>query len=359
MYVKKNGGWLQRTGAGIIYIYNTLVKSISMKFLLALFLLAYSGVFAQDKMLLETKYFHFHSNPLLNVHLFLYKHGTAIKTAKLPNDSLSYYLTKAGLLRDTRERTAMISAIKYYQDSITTKDMLFDSTMRKFSVMLAEGKISGAAGWQLVALKHIKAIEPFFKKQIWPSIDSANNAWIKTVKPDLTAHEEYIVSRLQKIYNDTMPASKIRIDLGIYATWAGAYSYSEYTDHIVISTFEEGNQGRLGVEIVFHEGSHFIIDKVYNFAEQYFDEKKVQNRRSQPWHIVLFYTTGLVVKEAYAKQGINFEPYYQFAKFEERIPPFRLATDALALYWVPYMRGESTQEEALKKVIDHILSNGK
>jgi hypothetical protein len=307
---------------------------------------------AQDKMLLETKYYRFYSSELLNVHLLLYKHATQIKSEIVADDSLSVYLRKTRLGGDAK----MIDALKYYRDSVTKKDMLFDSTMRKFSVMLATGKPKDAIGWQVEAMKHITAIFPFYKKRVWPSIDSANKAWVQQVKNDLSKHEELVITRLQKIYDDTMPAEKIRVDLGVYATWAGAYSYSQGIDHIIISTFEDANQGPLGVEIVFHEGSHFLMDRIYNTAQEYFNSKNLPNDRRQPWHTVLFYTTGNVVKEAYASQGINFLPYYKHAKFEER-RSFKVATDALALYWDSYMRGEGTQEEALKKVMDHILSH--
>lgn len=318
-----------------------------------------SATSAQDKLLLETKYYRFYSNPLLNVHLFLYKHAVEIKSVKLPDDSLHFYLEKAGVPDKANSHSTMMAAIKYYRDSLIKKDMLFDSTMRQFSVMVASGKYQHAVGWQVEALKQIGTIAPFFKKQLWPSIDAANKAWMQQVKPDLDRYEQRIITRLQKLYDDTMPAEKIRVDLGIYATWAGAYSYSQGMDHIIISTADNGNQGRLGVEIVFHEGSHFLIDQVYNFVAEYFAAKKAQNNRRQTWHVLLFYTTGNVVKEAYATNGITFVPYYKEAKFEERIPPFKLTTDALALYWDPYMRGETTQTEALKKVIDYILANEK
>jgi hypothetical protein len=331
---------------------NNLINMKKFTLLLFAFTLL-AAAHAQDKMLLETKYYRFYSNELLNVHLLLYQHATQIKSTKVPDDSLSIYLSKARLGGNAK----MIDALKYYRDSVTKKDMLFDSTMRKFSVLLATGKPKDAIGWQVEAMKHINAIFPFYKKQVWPSIDSANKAWAQQVKSDLSKHEEFVIARLQKIYDDTMPAEKIRVDLGVYGTWAGAYSYSQGIDHIIISSFENANQGPLGVEIVFHEGSHFLMDRVYNTAQEYFNSKNLRNDRRQPWHIVLFYTTGNVVKEAYGSRGISFVPYYKHAKFEERIPPFKVATDALALYWDPYMRGEGTQQEALKKVMDHILSH--
>lgn len=324
-------------------------------FLLSLALLITAGANAQDKMLLETKYYQFYSNATLNEHLFLCKHSIEIRNKKIPEDSITFYLTKAGVPGNA----AVIEALKFYRDSVAPKDLLFNTTMREFSVLLATNKLSDAKGWQMDALKHIKNIEPFFKKQIWPSIDSANNAWAAFAKPELAQHEEIVMTRLQKLYDDTMPQNKIRVDLGIYGTWAGAYSYSQGIDHIIIATNENANTGRLGVEIVFHEGSHFIIDKVFNFVAEYYNAKNIQGNRRQTWHNLLFYTTGNVTKEAYAAQGIDFLPYYKHARFEENIPPFKLTTTALALHWDPYMRGETTQVEALKKVIDYILANEK
>lgn len=325
-------------------------------FILAL--LACSFTSAQDKMLMETKYFRFYNNPTLNAHLFLYKHAAQIKSTKLPDDSLNFYLTNAVIPTKGGSHSQLIAALKYYRDSVATKDMLFDSTMRKFSVMLAMNAKIHVVGWQVQALKHIRAIQSFFRKQIWPSIDSSNKAWVQQVKGDITSHEEDIINRLQRLYGDSMPKEKIRVDLGVYASWAGAYSYSQGIDHIIISTIEGGNQGRLGVEIVFHEGSHFIIDKVYNLLAEYFSLKTTRNIRRQTWHNLLFYTTGLVVKEVYASQGIAFIPYYKNARFEDR-PPFKLSTDAFGLYWNPYMQGETTIKEALEKIVEYIVAHEK
>jgi hypothetical protein len=332
------------------------MKSPAKIFIIAL--LICSGAAAQDKMLLETKHFRFYSNPMLNAHLFLYKHAAQIKSLKVPDDSLDFYLTNAGVPDKKSGRSQLIAAIKYYRDSVTIKDMLFDSTMRKFSVMLAINKQTDVVDWQTQALKHIGAIQSFFRKQIWPAIDSSNKAWVQQVKSDLVSHEEYIINRLQKLYGDTMPIEKIRVDLGVYASWAGAYSYAQGIYHIIISSTGRLNQGHLGVEIVFHEASHFIIDKVFNLLAEYFSEKKTQNTRRQTWHNLLFYTTGYVINEVYMTQGIAFAPYYKEAKFEDRIP-FKLSTDAFALYWNPYMHGETTMEEALKKVVAYIVANEK
>lgn len=326
------------------------------KFLLVIALIFATQAKAQDA-LLEIKHYRFYSSALLNQHLFLCKHAIETRNAKLPEDSLSFYLVKAGIPGNKANYAALVEVLKFYRDSVAPKDMLFDSTMRKFSTLLALNKLSTASGWQLQALKHFKTIEPWYKKQIWPSIDSANKAWIKGVKADLTTHEEKIVSRLQKIYGQQMPKEKIRVDLGVYATWAGAYSYTEGNEHIVVGSFENANQGKLGVEIVFHEGSHFLIDSIYNFVADYSKAKNLRINRGQTWHIVLFYTTGNVVKEIYAAQHMDFEPYYKHAKFEENIPPFKLTTTALGLHWDPYMRGEGSMQESMTKVMDYIVAN--
>jgi hypothetical protein len=332
---------------------------LSKKTFTILVLVLASMANAQDKMLFETNYYRFYSNLPLNEHLWLYKHATEIRNSKLPDDSIAFYLKNARIPGNAKNHAVITDALKFYRDSVAPKDMLFNTSMRKFSVLLTSGKLADAEGWQTDALKHIRNINAFFKKQLWPAIDSSSRAWAQNAKGDLDTHEKNVMARLQKLYNDTMPNDKIRVDLGVYATWAGAYSYSQGIDHILICTFEGANPGRLGVEVVFHEGSHFIIDKVFDFVAEYYKLKNAPGNRRQTWHNLLFYTTGIVTKEAYAAQGISFLPYYKQAKFEENIPPFKLTTTALALYWDPYMRGETTQEEALKKVIDHILANEK
>lgn len=332
------------------------VKRCVLSFIISLLICPVAQ--AQGNNLLETKYFQFYTSSALNLHLFLYQHSAEIKTLKLPADSLRFYFNSKNIPDKDNSYGQLITAMNYYRDSVITKDLLFDSTMRKFSVMLSTNNQTGATGWQMHALEHIKTLQPFFNKGLWPSMDSTHKAWLNQIRNDLVQYEETITNRLQKLYGCSMPKQKIRIDLAGYASWAGAYSYSQGMDHIIISTAERSNQGQLGLEIIFHEGSHFLIDKVFDLLAQYFKTGKKPDIRRQTWHNLLFYTTGWVVADVYAGQKISFVPYYKMAKFEERVP-FKLSIDAFVLYWDRYMRGEIAMEEALKKIVEYIEANEK
>jgi hypothetical protein len=70
------------------------------------------------------------------------------------------------------------------------------------------------------------------------------------------------------------------------------------------------------------------------------------------WHVILFYTTGEVVRQSLASQGI--EGYIQYADANgvyERAG-WSAYRKAIALHWQPYIDGQTDFFEAIKSVID-------
>ena len=323
---------------------------------IALLLLLNVNAYSKTQ-LFESKYFSFQSSKQLNAHLFLYNKAIGCKFGKRPADSLAFYSFKEKFSElKPKEISELNAIILYYRDSLVTKDLLFDNSMSEFSDILSSNDkaINLKTEWQNAALIKIKAFEPYFNKLYWKAIDSTNNAWLTSNKAQIASLETTVMPELERIYQMKLPTPKIRVDLTCYATWAGAYSFKNSFEHIVFSSGHKSNQGDLATEVIFHEASHFLVDKLNEKIATLAKEKKVTQELSL-WHNVIFYTTGSVLEKEHAKQNKKFTPYYVQMKFEDKFPDFKKSVEACRKYWDPYISGKINFDDAVLNMVNYVI----
>lgn len=326
--------------------------------LAVLFCLLGTGAYAKKTELYSSKYFVFQSSIPLNAHLFLYNKAIGCKFGKTHNDSLAFYALKDkwNNFSDT-DKSVLNGMLRYYKDSLLTKDLLFDSLMRNVEDYLSvenPGKPKFKIGWQVSAADVVRSFQPYFTKFYWPAIDSVNKAWLAANKTTITSMELSVVPELERIYKTKLPETKVRIDLTCYATWAGAFSYNDTYCHVIFSSQHKSNQGGLAAEVVFHETSHFLVDKL---MEQIAVAAKAKNVKKELglWHNMIFYTTGAVLEKEYKLKWQKFEPYYVQMKFQDKFPEFKNSVDACRLYWDPYIKGELGFDAAVNGLVAYVV----
>ncbi|MBL7932455.1 MAG: hypothetical protein JNL60_11160 [Bacteroidia bacterium] len=302
----------------------------------------------------ESKYFNFQSDPLLNAHLFLYNKAMTCKFKKTPNDSLVFvsFKDKAKGI-NVRELSVLNSVLAFYRDSLLSKDLLFDSIMRDFSDKLVSGN-NAMIKYQVKMLEAVSTFAPYFTKLFWAEIESANKAWLKSNLPQIVSLENQIVPELEKIYQTKLPEGKIRVDLVDYATWAGAYSFNDKFCHVVFSTSHRSNQGELAPEVIFHEASHFMVDKLSEMIAKEAKGKDIKTSINL-WHNMIFYTAGYVMEKELAKAGKKFVPFYEQMKFADKFSDFKYSVEACKQFWDPYCEGKLGMEEAVKQIVSYML----
>lgn len=301
----------------------------------------------------ESKYFDFQSNAELNAHLFLYNKAMACKFKKTPNDSLAHIALKEktkGI--SARELSVLNAVLVFYRDSLLNRDLLFDSLMRDFSDKLVSGS-SSMVRWQVKAKEAVSTFDPYFKKLLWNEIEATNKKWMAANLAQIVKLETQIVPELERIYQTKLPAEKIRVDLVDYATWAGAYSFNDRFCHIVLSTSHRSNQGDLSAEVLFHETSHFLVDKLVAMIAKEAKGKDIKASINL-WHNMIFYTTGYVMAKEFAKSNKTFVPYYEQMKFADKFPDFRYSVEASRQYWDAYSENKLSMEEAVVKIVAFI-----
>jgi hypothetical protein len=135
--------------------------------------------------------------------------------------------------------------------------------------------------------------------------------------------------------------------------WAGADTVGQPVSHIQMSTTNPGYQGVQALEMVFHEASHELIGgrngPIAEMLREASKETGVEIPRSL-WHGLLFITAGEATRHELEASGEG--PYVPYAEAHEIFrgswQPFE---KPLRDHWLPYLRGETSAPEALRRVL--------
>jgi hypothetical protein len=316
------------------------------------------GLFAQPASF--TNLFDFHSGSWINLHHFLYWQALVSKPQE---GSHSLALSEADNVElqqlSPTERASWDAAVSYYTNSSSQRDLLFDDSMITTKNQLEEAEDSpDLAGAQIptdlkVALLRVA---PIYKNHWWPRHDAENRRWIAQLKPLVEQYGSTLTKKMVSIYDQPWPQYPVRVDAVTYANWAGAYTTLHPT-RPTISTTDPANQGMAALEIVFHETSHGMMDKVTDAI--HVAEANLNAHRSKGgafhsgsiWHAVLLYTAGELV----AAQIAGYVPYADKNGLWVRAWP---GSDRSLIEqdWKPHVNGSLGLQQALTRLVNGLAS---
>ena len=296
--------------------------------------------------------FEFHSGFWVNLHHFLYAEAPASNSGRSSTLTSSDLYELSGL--DAKEQKQWNAAVEYYASSWRSKDLLFDGGLRRVKAELERCEQSkDLADAEIpVDLKAILlSVAPIYRKHWWPRHNAVSLAWIAQVQPLVASHGPDLSESLERIYEEPWPGSPVRVDVVAYANWAGAYTTLEPT-RPTVSSVDPNNQGISALEIVFHETSHGMIDKVIDAVDVAEHSLAVPNKQPRPqfrkdlWHEVLFFTSGQLVARAIP----NYTPY------ADRVGLWSKAwseSDRVAIQksWEPHIEDKATLQQALENLV--------
>jgi hypothetical protein len=182
----------------------------------------------------------------------------------------------------------------------------------------------------------------------WRVQDEKNRAWITALRPPLVRHEARISSGLERAFADTLDLP-LRVDVVETVSWSGANStfLDGAGSHLLVSAAYQGTDA---LEIVFHESSHGLMmrtDSLRRALESAARDQAVT--AGDLWHVLLFYTTGDVVRRVLREAG---EPEHRLILYgiydrgtwtEFRRP--------LETSWQPYLDGKTSLAAALNDLV--------
>jgi hypothetical protein len=303
--------------------------------------------------------FEFHSGFWNNLHHFLCRQAQLAEPQKRPGD---LFLAKADsdelqqLSAD--ERDTWNEAISYYSNFIVKRDLLFDDELIQTKDQIENAEASSdLEGVKIPA--ELKAVliraAPVYRRHWWPRHNMENQQWITHLEPLIKRYGATLSTQVMRIYDEPWPQYPVRVDAVAYANWAGAYTTIEPT-RPTISTTDPANQGVAALEVLFHETTHGMMDKVMEAMHSAETNLNAHGSGSafysgSIWHALLFYTTGELV----AGQISSYTPYADKNGLWVRAWPSR-DRSLIEQDWKPHMDGSITLQQALTKLVRDLAS---
>ena len=197
------------------------------------------------------------------------------------------------------------------------------------------------------------AAAPAYRACRWTAQDEKNRRWIDALGALLRIHEAKIAARLQDVYQKRWLRLPIPVDVVEVVNWAGANSILiRGGGHLLVSSSEGGDAA---LETVFHEASHILMGRNAPVRQALESAASVSGYTlpRDLWHIVLFDTTGEVVREELAATGPAGRPGYtpMLHEIYGRGPAWGKYRRAIETAWHPYVQGRTGLLQAAANLI--------
>lgn len=293
--------------------------------------------------------YHFESSPWPNLHHFLYvlardRNGApdrlrvAVREAPLDNQGFN-------ALRG-EDRSAWNDAIAVYQKDAAPLGIEYGKLVD------VNYGVADLAGWEPITHAHdipdgirgaLEKAGPVYRKLWWPRHDAANRAWIGQLRPQVERYGPRIASQVVKAFRHPWPAGPLRVEVVAYAQWAGAYTTSD-PPLITMSSLNAEHRGADGLEQLFHETSHLIMDTVDAGLRSQAQAAKKELSRDVS-HAILFYTVGQIVSHIVPGHVAYADHYGVWQR------GFMRYHELIVEYWQPYLNGKASMDEALEQIV--------
>jgi hypothetical protein len=301
----------------------------------------------------QHRIFEFHNGFWVNLHHFLYEEAAVrAKNVRIRPESAEDADVQTHLSAD--EQQGWNDAVSYYQTKLVHRDLLFDDGMLAIKDDLEElenkATLKGSdLDPALVAI--LEKAAPIYRAHWWPEHQLQNRRWIETELPLVSKYGQILAQEIAAAYETQWPDSPVRVDVCAYSNWAGAYTSLRPT-RVTTSSLDQAEQKTAGLEILFHESSHALIQKVSDSIDR--ETQTLQRKLPQPtlWHAVLFFTAGYEVQQLVS----DYTPYADANGLWTRAwPTYR---SPIVRDWQPHLEGKTTLEEAISRLVADAAVNG-
>ncbi len=262
-----------------------------------------------------TDYFEFNINYWVNLHHFLYQRADGSQQKKLEEDGLTFIEigeTNVEAQLSKNEKEILNQAIKYYKDSLITKNLRRD--LNHHRIWLQEKKefktiTDTAFGEKFTEI--LNKVSPIYQKYFWEIHKAHNTSTLEKHIETIDTIEEEVIHKMERLSLNQWPdTTKVRVDITTYANWAGAYTTSKPKMNIVLSTTDPSKVTSTFVETILHEGSHLLYlygeSKIRDDFYYKSEEMKIEFPRNL-WHASMFYLCGRATMDELSKLGIDHE----------------------------------------------------
>lgn len=279
--------------------------------------------------------FQFHSNFWYCLHHFLYNQSRLRHAAAWP--ALAGLAADTGLIAPA-DRPTWDRAVTYYDTAFASHEIDFDTTMNPYDLALADSDLTRLPAPLRAALE---AAAPIYRRTLWARHDSANQAWVGSMRPWLAEYGDTLRRALVRAYHVPWPGDPVRVEVVPYANLVGAYTIVKPT-LVTISSLYKFHQGSLGLEQLMHESSHAMMDSIDaglpSVRDRYFVE-----------HVINFFTAGELVR----REIPTHKPYAEVRQLWTWKPadnPVARYYPTVAPIWREYLDHKLSFHDALERI---------
>jgi hypothetical protein len=241
-------------------------------------------------------------------------------------------------------------AVAFYKGRYTDRGLvtlLFDKELSVVNRRLAALEAAPSLAESGLAAELVTALEaaaPVYRRTLWSKDERRAFELRDRLRPLVAGHGAALSRAMVKAYA-TEWSAPVRLDLAAYAGPVGAYTMNEPA-HITLATADTRHEGDTLLEIVFHEASHPLVQRVEASIER---ATAARHKEAPPglWHAVLFYFTGELVRR---ELGPSYVPYARKNGLYEHDPSWKAAESVLDRVWPAYLDGRATLDATIDEV---------
>ena len=262
----------------------------------------------------STFHYVFHNNYWINLHHFLYQKASCGQRSKLQqdgNEMLSIGEKPVEESLTVQQRALLDSAIGYYKSHLIQKSLVRGLGYERYWLQKQVGtkaKKDSTVSQEFVDV--LNTVSKTYRETYWPIHKKHNTEILELQISNIRKLEKRIISRMERLSLTPWPSmKKTRVDLTVYANYAGAYTPTRPIFNVIVSTVDPSSLGPAFLETIFHEGSHLLFRYEGPWRESIF--KTFEAGRYQMkfprhlWHVSLFYLCGQVCKEEFSQIDIK------------------------------------------------------
>jgi hypothetical protein len=202
----------------------------------------------------------------------------------------------------------------------------------------------------------IRQAAPIYRSHWWADDDRVNGFWRSYAAAMLRDAGEELVRAHEAVYRERF-SEAIRVDIAPYAGTFGAYSHPLPDGFVVtIASRVAGNHGLAALEMVLHESSHSVVSPREGSVSRALIASSRKAGIEPPrdlWHAILFATTSELTRRSLARRGATGYLGFDRDLLTRAWPQYR---EPIEKYWLPYVSGSGTLEEAIDKIVSAGLS---
>lgn len=252
-------------------------------------------------------WFEFHSSFWMNLHQTLSREAALRRVPAaqrmtpgpipIPQESLS-----------ESEKVAWQTAVEFYDHTFRSRSLLFDSELVEINDALAampdDGMAMDSSRLPSALVQVLLRVGPLYRAHWWEDHDRKNREWLATMEPRLDSFGLAIAVRLERNFQSSWPAKPLRVDLVYYTSERGGAYTTDHPPHTTFATNRLENQGLSGFQILFHEASHELSDRLERTLDA---ECSAQEKDcGELWHAALDLAAVDAVRHALAgEEGVD------------------------------------------------------